>query len=441
MVRNRILRPLALSALVASLLGAEYALAQAPPTFNNYNSHVKVEYTNLGDPDIYELWDNPNVSHVRYWIDDDGYVGSPWVRVISSASIYNYYGRIEVWGRLKFQLQIDPQTGMPSHSGYWITSIPKGSTVYVFGAFVEVDSGSYAYSPAYPAGPAWLKLTGPTGESAERHIPKFTGPGGGGQFRQHLDDIVLPLSATNWGGNFDVTFYAESGPHPGTYDNSASTQIRGPYRIIYPNTLPTTEAVVNGTTVTLNAIPRGSRISGTYYTVDGAPTQTYAGPFAVSGGGSHDVRYWSVAGSGSEVPNALSVGVPNAPPAVTVPSSVQAESTEHGADVTVNVTASDADGDALTVRLKVGTEVVDTKTLAAGGPPSGGTVELLHRFPLGVTPAVVEVFDGTATTTANISVNVSDTTAAVISVIGSLEVTVEAGDTYNDQGAAVADAC
>jgi probable HAF family extracellular repeat protein len=54
--------------------------------------------------------------------------------------------------------------------------------------------------------------------------------------------------------------------------------------------------------VTLNATGRGSPVASTYFSVDGAPYQLYAGPFPVAGDGTHRVSYYSVATTGSQEP-------------------------------------------------------------------------------------------------------------------------------------------
>src|SRR5947209_7188598 len=55
-------------------------------------------------------------------------------------------------------------------------------------------------------------------------------------------------------------------------------------------------------TVTLSATdnPGGSGVAASYYTVDGGATQTYSGPFSVSGDAIHTVSYWSVDRAGNE---------------------------------------------------------------------------------------------------------------------------------------------
>jgi hypothetical protein len=65
-------------------------------------------------------------------------------------------------------------------------------------------------------------------------------------------------------------------------------------------------------------------VSATYYSLDGGPTQTYAAPFVVSGGGAHTVKYWSVDSGGVyEVAKTLALRIsatapPNPPPSVTI---------------------------------------------------------------------------------------------------------------------------
>jgi hypothetical protein len=55
-------------------------------------------------------------------------------------------------------------------------------------------------------------------------------------------------------------------------------------------------------TMTLTATdPDGpSDIAGTFFTIDGGSTQTYGGPFLVSGDGTHTVKFWSVDHFGAE---------------------------------------------------------------------------------------------------------------------------------------------
>jgi hypothetical protein len=48
------------------------------------------------------------------------------------------------------------------------------------------------------------------------------------------------------------------------------------------------------TQVSLTATDSGTGVANTFYQLDSGPTQTYSGPFTVSGDGSHLIVYWSV---------------------------------------------------------------------------------------------------------------------------------------------------
>ena len=51
--------------------------------------------------------------------------------------------------------------------------------------------------------------------------------------------------------------------------------------------------------VTLLAVDSLSQVGTTYYTIDGASTQTYSGPFSVTGQGGTTITYWSVDEAGN----------------------------------------------------------------------------------------------------------------------------------------------
>ncbi len=57
-------------------------------------------------------------------------------------------------------------------------------------------------------------------------------------------------------------------------------------------------------TVTLSAVDNPARgasgVAATYYRVDNGPTQTYSGPFQVTGDGVHTIEYWSTDNAGNE---------------------------------------------------------------------------------------------------------------------------------------------
>jgi len=92
--------------------------------------------------------------------------------------------------------------------------------------------------------------------------------------------------------------------HVQAWNNMGSTagdMTYGP--VCYDTIAPVTAASVSGTlsggiyispvTVTLSASDSGSGVAATYYQVDGGATLTYAGPFAVSTTGTHNVVFYS----------------------------------------------------------------------------------------------------------------------------------------------------
>ncbi|OGH31947.1 MAG: hypothetical protein A3I54_01685 [Candidatus Levybacteria bacterium RIFCSPLOWO2_02_FULL_41_11] len=112
--------------------------------------------------------------------------------------------------------------------------------------------------------------------------------------------VVLPT------GNYFIYYHGSTGQNwiTNTYSYTASV----------PHDQPTTTSSLspspsspgNGlsiytdpVTVTLNATAdSGYSIDTTYYTVDGGATQTYSGPFDVTGSKSHSIEYWSVDNTG-----------------------------------------------------------------------------------------------------------------------------------------------
>ncbi len=94
--------------------------------------------------------------------------------------------------------------------------------------------------------------------------------------------------------------------------------------------------------VTLSATDAGTAgVAATFYTVDGGPKTTYAGPFSVSGQGHHTVTYWSVdAAANAESAKAGYVNIDTTPPTV----GSDADAAWHATDVTVHLSAADGGG-------------------------------------------------------------------------------------------------
>jgi len=78
-------------------------------------------------------------------------------------------------------------------------------------------------------------------------------------------------------------------------------------------------------TVTLLAVDlplnKGVGVDATYYKVDGGATQTYGGPFKITGEGPHTIEYWSVDNNGNEeTHHTTSVTIDTLPPVVEITS-------------------------------------------------------------------------------------------------------------------------
>jgi len=77
-------------------------------------------------------------------------------------------------------------------------------------------------------------------------------------------------------------------------------------------------------TVTLMAVDlplnKGVGVDATYYRIDGGATQTYGGPFKITGEGTHTIEYWSVDNNGNEeLPHkTTTIIIDTTPPVVTI---------------------------------------------------------------------------------------------------------------------------
>lgn len=87
-----------------------------------------------------------------------------------------------------------------------------------------------------------------------------------------------------------------------------------------------------------------SGVAATYYRVDGGPTQTYTGPFTVSGDGTHPVDFWSVDNAGNN-PGWATVIIridASAPLTLATPSGTAGTNGWYRSSVQVSLSASDS---------------------------------------------------------------------------------------------------
>ena len=110
--------------------------------------------------------------------------------------------------------------------------------------------------------------------------------------------MVVPAPADHSGDGAQVVSY-QSCDAAGNWETAKTVTVK------IDTTAPTTTAQgLQGTAdtawqkqaglVTLLAADSLSGIGTTYYTIDGGTTQTYGGPFSVTGQGAHTITYWSV---------------------------------------------------------------------------------------------------------------------------------------------------
>lgn len=155
-----------------------------------------------------------------------------------------------------------------------------------------------------------------------------SGPAGAGQW--YTGSAQVSLAATDNLSGLTGTFYEVDGggaqPYAGPFvvsgagnhtvnywstDAAGNAEQRRTLAVGMDDAAPTTQFSAAGNQgnegwfragplqVTLTANDNVSGTAATYYSVDGGPTQTYTGPFDMSGQGRHTVSYWSVDKAGN----------------------------------------------------------------------------------------------------------------------------------------------
>ncbi len=182
---------------------------------------------------------------------------------------------------------------------------------------------------------------------------------------------VLNLMATDTGGGVKETLY--------TFDSQMSQVYAGPvtippgvqnayfWSIDFANnvelrktipvdsTPPTTTGSVSpvpsgylwfkgpNVNLTLSATDGGSGVAATFYSIDGAASQTYTTPVVISGEGRHTVSYWSVDRKGNqEDKRTVPISIDSKPPVVSVQATLSAQYPYGPAMISISATATDS---------------------------------------------------------------------------------------------------
>ena len=164
-------------------------------------------------------------------------------------------------------------------------------------------------------------------------------------------------------------------------------------------------------TVTLLAVDlplnKGVGVDDTFYKVDGGATQTYGGPFKITGEGPHTVEYWSVDNNGNEeTHHTTSITIDTLPPVVEITSPeagklylfgsplfnrILSDSTLCIGKVPVSATATDASG-VLQVLFKY-----DGETHWDNAAPYEDTYNEMHFGPLTISVSAIDTHGLTST--------------------------------------------
>ncbi len=172
----------------------------------------------------------------------------------------------------------------------------------------------------------------------------------GAQGWQTATDNAFTVPAPGSGANDGVhTFDYQVTDNAGNPSTTGTCTVRVDTQ---PPQTTTSDLQPNGTTgwqtssqvVHLSSIDAGSGVAATYYRLDSGSRQTYAGPFTVSGSGSHSVIYWSVDKLGNtETPTKGYVNIDTVPP-VTTPTGLTATSTSGWMNTAQQVSLTPSDG-------------------------------------------------------------------------------------------------
>jgi hypothetical protein len=176
------------------------------------------------------------------------------------------------------------------------------------------------------------------------------------------DSSSLQTTVQVDGGPLQVTTsltVSQNGSHTVEFwsaDPAGNTEAKQSVSFKIDSQAPITTASVSGSSgpsgwftgsaqVTLSATDAVSGVDKTYYTIDGGATQTYSGPFTVSGDGAHTVAYWSVDLAGNEAAHgSLTARIDTTAPTIAVSASPSMLWSPNNKLVTVTVSGTLSDG-------------------------------------------------------------------------------------------------
>ncbi|HEV2859976.1 MAG TPA: PQQ-binding-like beta-propeller repeat protein [Pyrinomonadaceae bacterium] len=196
-------------------------------------------------------------------------------------------------------------------------------------------------------------------------------PGDGGWYR---GAVQVTLSAVDATSQVKASFFAVDGGAAQAYsapfavtgdgshtvrfwsvDQAGNAEASKYLTLMIDGTAPQTQASAAGplgdngwykgpVQVTLSASDNLTNVSGTYFTVDGGATQTYGGPFTVSGNGVHTVNLWSKDGAGNAgAPQTLTLGIDSGVPVINIAATPStAAKSKNNANFTITGLITDA---------------------------------------------------------------------------------------------------
>jgi len=188
----------------------------------------------------------------------------------------------------------------------------------------------------------------------------------------YTNEAQVTLSVTDTASGVENTFYKIDGGSPQTYsapfsisdsgfhslfywsvDRAGNTESERSMQIRVDSVAPTSQASASSTSwfdvwylsparVFINPSDNTSGTANTYYTLDGGPTQTYAGVFNISTGGVHIVNYWSVDLAGNtEAQKSFTVRVDSDAPTTQITTAGTGANGWYRSPVQVGLTATD----------------------------------------------------------------------------------------------------